>query len=311
MTMFDIIFGAKGTATTATENDSLADLFDNTEDNVQRIGEMEIASIPLKLCEIDPSYQRVETYTESAVNNIAAHWDNTKVGLPKVSRHPEEKRYYVIDGMHRLFAARKIGKKNLTCEIVTLSNNPMERRKQEATLFIGQIEVDIMKPMDQHKAKVMMGIPEYVEVDDIIKNTDGVEFKTRNGKGLGKPTHLTGYKEFVRLCKGRGKEHCQDVLDALIGAGWNMFGNGLGNRPLRMVSNVLFMHKGDEVKAEIARILRNYEVNLFLSKARGEYPECKPTQAATLYLEDYVCTNLNIPRLIDPEVTERFTPEVA
>lgn len=301
------IFGSK--ATVKVEENPLSDLFDNIEENVQKIGGMEIASIPLKLCEIDTSYQRVDTYTESTVDNIAIHWDDTKVGLPKVSRHPEEKRYYVIDGMHRLFAARKIGKKNLTCEIINLSSNPVERRKQEATLFIGQTDIDIMKPMDQHKAKVMMGVPEYVAVDDIIKNTDGVEFKTRNGKGLGKPTHLTGYKEFVKLCKGRGKEHCQDILDALIGAGWNMFGNGLGNRPLRMVSNVLFMHKGDEVKAEIARILRNYEVNLFLSKARGAYPECKPLQAATLYLEDYVCTNLGIERIIDPDIKERFTPE--
>lgn len=316
MAVFNI-FGSKEVKTeTETpitpEEKYLNRLYDVTEKNSQMIGNLEVASIPLELGEIDVTYQRIDTCTEMTINAIASGWDNAKVGLPKVSRHPEEKRYYIVDGIHRWAAAKKVGIDSLTCEILTLSDDPTERRKQEARLFVGQTEgVEQMKPMDQHKAMVLLGIPEHVAVKEIITNTDGVEYKVRNGRGNGKAGQLTGFKRFVNICRVRGKQHGQNIIDALIGAGWNTEKAGFGNQALDMVSNVLLAHKETEVKAEIARVLRDYDPTLFMSVARGAYQKCKPTQAAILYLDDCVCTNLNIPRLIDPKVTERFTPEVA
>lgn len=283
--------------------------FDQTMANVHTIGAKKFAFIPVKLLFVDERYQRKDTYRKATVNTLVAKWDPNKMDPLRVSVHRESCNFAVIDGMHRLFAAIIRGDAFIECEILDLGEDTEERLIKEATLFAYQdTEKDHLRPMDQHKSHLIRKDKEYVDLDDIVTHMEGVEFKAKDGRGAGKIGQLTGYVEATRICKVYGKKHMKDVLEALVGAGWNQVKAGLGNRPLRMVSQVLTAHTETEVKAEIARVLRNYDVNLFLSVARGAYPMVRPTTAATLFLEDWVCTNLEIPRLID-KAEQRVNPK--
>lgn len=299
MAMFNIFGKANVTTENKTAEELIKDkMYDLTEANTQMIGNLEVASIDLDLGEIDDSYQRYESLQESNVNYIASHFDNSKVGLPKVSRHADEKRYYIIDGIHRWKATKKIGPTNLTCEIVTLSDDPVERRKQEAKLFAEQNKtVEKVTPFQKHKANVLLGIKENVDLDDVVNNTEGIQFKEPHSTG--KVGDLAGFTAALEICKWYGKEHFQSVVDTIIGARWNTKRSGFGNDALRMVSTVLLYHKGKEIEAEIARLLHDIPKVTLEADAKSTYHDHTKTQANVLYLEDLLCYNLNIPRLID------------
>lgn len=314
--MFGFNFGSKGyevlSGNANKEENPNKGRFNQTMANVHDIGGKKFAYIPLTLLFVDERYQRKDTYRKATVNTLVAKWDPNKMDPLRVSVHRETCNFAVIDGMHRLFAAILRGDEFIVCEIIDLGDNTEERLIKEATLFAYQeTEREKLRPMDQHKAHLIRKDKEYVDLDDIVTHMDGVEFKAKDGRGAGKAGQLTGYVQATKICRVHGKEHMKNVLEALVGAGWNETKAGLGSRPLRMVSRVLLAHKETEVKAEVARVLRNYDVNLFLSVARGVYPMTKPGVAATLYLEDLVCTRLNIPRLIDGGDVKRVEPEVA
>ena len=294
------------------EEKMLERLFEITEHNKQKIGEKVYADIPVELLAIDESYQRTETYNKEKVKDLIANFDVRKMDTLLVSVHEDEHMYYIIDGMHRLLAAIAKGIKHINCEIQFFDGDPETRRKAEARRFIEQQEgIDKMSPLDQHKGHVVCEDEEYVHLHEVVENTDGIQFKTNKNRGRQPKGTITGYKEAMRTTKWYGKEHIQNVFDALIGAKWNEVGTGLGDTSICMVSNVLAAHpeEKEKVKAEIARVLINWEPKLFRGVAQGHYPFRSERNASILLLEDYVCTNLNIPRLIDKEtVKERFNP---
>lgn len=307
--MFNFNFGGKKyevLSGNVSENkvDPFAMVFDSVYTNRQKIGAKEYANINVDLLMIDESYQRVDTYSKAKVSALAEHFDISRMDTLMVSVHPEEKRFYVIDGMHRMFAAKAKGVEMLPCEILTFEGTPEERRKKEAKHFISQQEfIDKMSPLDQHKANIVLGDRACVALDAIVKGTNGaIHFKNNRNRGKQPVGTLTGYSAAVTMVKRKGKAHAKNVFDVLIGAGWNNAGTGLGNDSIRVVSDVLFAHGDDpQVKAEIARVLLKIDPYLFRASGRAAYKLRKPKCAYALYLEDIVCDNLNIPRLIDRE----------
>lgn len=277
-------------------------LFSLTEANKQRIGEKVFASIPVELLKVDESYQRIHTYNEDTLRRLIAKFNKDKMDPLVVVIHEEEKRYYIIDGMHRWLAALALGITELECVIIVIKGTPEERRKEEARRFIDQgNEVENVTPLQKHAGKVICGEKEYKILDEVVNELDEIHFKeNENSRGKQPIGTLTGYVQAVKIAR-KGKAHLKDVFDVLISAGWYKETTGLGNNALRMVSHVLLTHDQPEVKAECARILRRYEPRLFMATAQAAYLTRKPSNANDLYLEDCVCTNLGIERLIDKD----------
>lgn len=297
----------------ATEKDMMADrLFDMVERNKQTIGVKVYASIPVECLAIDESYQRTDTYSLEKVNGLTAHFDIQKMDTLFVSVHTEEKRYYIIDGMHRYLAAKENGITELPCEIQDFGTDPIERRRAEAKRFIEQqIGIDPMKPIDQHKGHLICGDKEYIDFDSVA-NELGLHIKNNKKKGKQPEGTITGYTEAVDRTRWYGKQHIKDVFEILIAAKWHTIGKGLGTDAINMVSQVLIAHNSnEEVKREIARVLSTHEPDYMFVHARLKYWYHNRAAGRAMFLEDYVCTSLNIPRLIDKEVKERFTPDVA
>ena len=298
------------TKTNVTREDKfLARLFEITNGNAQKIGGKVYAEIPVELLMIDESYQRVTTYNKDRVAKLTTQFDTNKMDTLVVSVHEEEKRYYIVDGMHRYLAAINRELKSLPCEIKHFSGTTEERQKEEAKYFINQyILTDPLSPIDQHKGRVLINEQAYVILDNAVNARKEIHLKDNRNKGRQKPGTITGYRAAVRIAE-RNEKLLNDVFDALIGANWHLVGTGLSDYSLRMVADVLAAHddKSDEVKAEIAKILRQIEPKLFRAVAQGKYVMRTQGSANALYLEDLVCTNLGIKRLIDTDIP-RYNP---
>lgn len=297
-----------------TSEDVLLDrLYDVIKANLVKVGNKYFALIDLGCLKADPEYQRIFTCSESKIEHLIAEWDSEVVDPLVVSDHEEEKRFYVIDGIHRLLAAIRRGEKALVCEVRFFAGDYKERQKAEAKLFAGQTDPrEPVKPYQRHKANLLNGVRENVILEEVVRSKSGVihlkgddaEDKVR---GKQKEGTVTGFNVAKSIGKNYGKEFLSDLFDILIAAGWHMKSRGLGNDSLLTIRNVYFTHHTPEVKAEMARILRNIDPNKLDADARHNYDGRLPGNARALYLEDLVCTNLGIKRLIDTDIP-RYNP---
>jgi hypothetical protein len=74
----------------------------------------EIVWLPTQTLLVDSDYQR--RVSQSKVSKMAKNWHPQSVGVIVVSLRADG-RYYVIDGQHRVAAAKKIGITELRCEV--------------------------------------------------------------------------------------------------------------------------------------------------------------------------------------------------
>ncbi|GHU95415.1 hypothetical protein FACS1894208_08190 [Clostridia bacterium] len=89
----------------------------------------EIREIPIGKLELAP-YQRPES-TER-VKRIVANFDIDRLGIITVNNR--DKRYYIVDGAHRVSALKRLGHKTVTCSVIRVSY------AEEAHLFATQNE---------------------------------------------------------------------------------------------------------------------------------------------------------------------------
>lgn len=126
--------------------------------NAVEIGNKVFCYIPVKMFRIDhDAYQRP---LQSSVKNIMDNWENDKCD-PITVNYRSDGYYYVINGQHRIEAARAKGILQIVADVfVGLTI------KEEANLFAGQYDgVTKLNPIDSFKANVTRG----EEIDTLIK----------------------------------------------------------------------------------------------------------------------------------------------
>ena len=275
------------------------ELFDLMESNIQKIGNKYYAFVPMELLYLDERYQRNDLASTNKINKLIKEWNPNKMDAIRVSIHSEEKLLVVIDGYHRTEAQECLKYKFIIAEIIFIKGTPEERLMEEARLFATQNdELDTLTPVEKHKANVLLGIKEYVELQEIIEKFK-IPFKAGKGRGVGKIGELTGYTEALAICKAYGKELLEDVMDILFSARWNLATKGLGNYALRTVKNILLLHPEakKEIKSEIINYFTPIDPDKFFASSMEKYPERKINERMTLYLEDYICEKLNLQKV--------------
>lgn len=299
------LFNQKIQETTEIEA-GIKDLFETTMINTMNIGPKKMAFIPVKLLFVDKDFQRTESYDKSKVDYIVSHFDENKMEPLLVSIHKDECRYSVLNGMHRLYASIKKGKTHVVCYIVELPEK--DRKKQEAWLFLSQQEgVDRMKPRDKHKGLVLLGDPTALLINEVINESEGKCFLKENiGRGKGSKGEFTNYDKLYRVAKDK---YLKDIMEIMYSINWHTETGGLGGRALSFVNAVYKTHKSNpNIKKEIAKVLIGYTPQNFLTQAKAAYPMRSEHSALCMYLEDWVCSNLGIERLININVSNRFNP---
>lgn len=109
---------------------------------------------------VDPKYQREET--PGWITWLAEHWKDSAVGVLTVSRRADGL-YYVIDGQHRLAAARRTGRHLVPCEIwANLSDS------EEADKFLDLNTTRNVRAIDRFRAAVEAGHPDQCEIQKIV-----------------------------------------------------------------------------------------------------------------------------------------------
>ena len=277
-------------------------LWDLTMSNIQRIGGKHYVFVPMELLFVDNRFQRVDENSKAKVNQLARNWDINKMDSLKGSIHAEELRISVIDGYHRVMAAKALGLSGLEVEILKeMPENPEERLIKEATYFATQgDEVSRLTPVQKHKANVLRGVKENVTVNELIEQYH-INLKKNPTRGRVAAGELAGFTTALTIAKNTGREMLDMVLNVLCESRWNMARNGLSANALATVYNMLRLHP--EYKTEICsaliRMLTPIEPDQLFAQSYAKYPNRGEKERILLYTEDLICDELGIARVYD------------
>tara|TARA_R110002020_G_scaffold449253_2_gene662305 strand:+ start:1545 stop:2423 length:879 start_codon:yes stop_codon:yes gene_type:complete len=123
-----------------------------------------IEQIDLDMLHIDENYQT--TLSESRIKRMVAGWDKNLVNRLVVNRR-ESGKLFIIDGQHRVAAARKLNIVALECDIYRFPTIAME-----ADYFhkFNTTRRPIVSKYDQYKALLTAGNPEIVGIENILRS---------------------------------------------------------------------------------------------------------------------------------------------
>lgn len=272
-------------------------LFTIIMNNAQTIGNKKFADIPIELLEIG-EYQRVDFYSKAKVNGLASNFNKNLMDPLTVSPHPEEGKFYVVNGMHRMEAAKIIGLETIECEILQgLSDVPETRLVEEANIFRKQtIGVEPVSPAAMHKANIICGDEPSITLDNVVKKY-GIMYKTNNRKGMCKENVLTGFAKALKTTRVHGTKMIDSIMYILNRSMWQMETGGLSNFAIAMIQNLLVYDREVFDNLDIvATILKEYSPRIFKAKAIAKYERRGVDVACSLYIEDLVSDVLPIER---------------
>ena len=286
-------------------------IFNMIINNAQTVGNKKFAAIPLELLTVG-EYQRVDFYNTSKVDYLTTHFDNNLMDPLKVSPHQEEGMFYVVDGMHRLNAAKAKGTiTELECEILQhLSAIPRERLIQEADIFRSQNKgTDALTPAAVHTANLICGNQASIDLDNVVRKYK-VMYKTNALRGKCNPGVLTGFSRAMAVAKTYGVEMLDSIFYVLNRSMWQMESGGLGNYPISMLRNLFYYDPETMINLELVTgILKEYSPKIFKAKALARYERRGDDVACSLFLEDLV--NEVLPLDMNVHVKYAVVPNVA
>lgn len=284
--------------TPATSTPATASIYNLVVNNIQTIGNKKFAYIPLELLTVDSRYQRNNLTKEKKINKLIDSWNKDLMNPILVSPHVEEAMFYIVDGFHRVEAAKRMGLAGIEAEVLfDLPTDTKERLVAEAKLFGNQLKaVDMLTAVQSHNANVLAGVEANILLEKIAEKYN-VNMKPVNCKAREKRINtVTAFVTALNAAK-KGEQLLDDIFDIVCYAGWNMGTDGFTHYVIQSLSNILSMHPDMRVASKTA--LKNYfrtkEAELILAEATVKYPLRKKGAQMTLYLEDYLHNTINMP----------------
>lgn len=255
------------------------------------------AYIPLSCCFVDARYQGMRSHKR--LNRLEKRFDKRKLTPITVVPHYEEHRFAIVDGQGRFLVAPKVGMDSLCATILMdAPEDAMERLKFEAEYFIGQdAEVEPVKPLEKHLARVIIGDPDAISIDKLLKKYH-IKFMATPGKR--KESVLGSYTDTYAIARNSG-EKCLDFIFSIIkNAGWNHEPNGYSTFVMRSLNEIWKEHDDDRdaIHTYLSDIFRQMTPTIFNTEAKAKYPKRDHRMACTLYVEDIVCDGIGIERKI-------------
>ena len=207
---------------------------------------------------IAEAYQR--TMIGHQINKIAKRYDDDAFGSLLVGRR-KDGTYWVVDGLQRLSAARKIGRKKVPCRIFE-SEGP----QHEAAVF-RKVNKDRsnVNAVALFKALLAEGDEEAIAIQDAVASV-GLKIRVENGKGAAWP--WIKCVRSAQRCYGRGgADHLIDTLRVICDC-WGGEDDALRGDIIDGMS--LFLHKCDDIdRVRLVKKLRTTSVADVLRFASG------------------------------------------
>lgn len=248
------------------------------------------AVIPVELIDASPLYQRVEGRNEKKLHKLKNEWDYNLMDALMVVPHPEEYKFYVVDGLGRLTVARQIGLSELDCVIIPGPADPEERLRFEAKHFLRQaICTDPLRPALMHNARVINGDKAAIAVENICREY-GVDILLTGGKRSEKK--LGSYERTYKVALQGGEDALRWIFDTIKAAGYDHESNGYSGRIITVLGKFHRQYANFSPR-EIGEYIRFQSPLIFQSKAVAKYPERahNPEIPMILYLQDYATAN--------------------
>lgn len=283
-------------------------LFDTIVANIQKVGTKNYACIPVQLLYVDPDYQRIMTRSKRKIQELVNNWDPSQMDPLKVVIHKEECCFAIVDGFGRWTASQQlpIPLDSLDCNIILdVPKNKKERKRFEARLFAHQSDsVERVRPAQMHNANVLLGVDEYLWIDDVCKKYD-IEISKgvagRVAKGV-----LGNYSRTLRIAKTLGYD-CLDYIFRLIcESRWNLERDGFSGHIVDAIANMWAYHPNDrkEIYTCLLSWMKNNTPNMFSTLSKGKYPS-RAGACYSLYFEDMLVNGLQIERVYTGDKTRR------
>lgn len=290
--------------TPATFTPATASLYNMAVNNMQTIGKKKFVCVPLELLATDSRYQRDAFTKESKINFLVDNWDANLMDPIRVSPHPEEAMFYIVNGFHRVEAMKRLGATTIEAEVlIDMPSDPEQRLVAEAKLFGNQLKaVDKLTPIQSHNANVLAGITANILLERIAEKYN-VNIKPANCQAREKRVNtVTAFATALRVAK-KGEQLLDDIFDIICYAGWNMGTEGFTHWVIQSLSNILSMHPDmrEASKTALKEYFRTREVENVLAEAIVKYPLRKKGVQMTLFLEDYLHTTIGMPYVYTKE----------
>lgn len=282
-------------------NSDLSRLYTVTKSSFQQVGGKYFVNVPVELLFADYRYQRLTDNSSAKIRKLVERWNPAKMDALRVSFHDDENKIAVINGMHRLIAAKILGLNMIECEVINdLPQDPVERLKAEAFIFVSQNdEVELLKPYQKHNAGILIGAPEYVILNNVISKY-GIELKkTVAGRGKCKAGELAGYSKALDIAIRGGEDYLDNIFNIICKSRWNLHSLGFSNKVLIAIYNVIRLHPDNiaEITQKCIEYMKPITPVQFIAESMSAYPKRKETEQVTLYLEDYLCDTIGMDRV--------------
>ena len=236
------------------------------------------AIVPIELMDVDYTYQRMPR--RAHINELKYHWNHACAGVLIVSHR--NNRFYVVDGQHRMFAAKELGFESLYCLVHTgLSQT------DEADIFTKQ---DEMKRRPSGGERITSGsvgkaFPEYKDVREICEYF-GVKHNRAYPTELGA---LGGAAAAVAITRANGKDMLRDIFWFIESVGWHMKPKAYSGEMLRALRNVFNAYGVESAFRALEKICASSTPHEICVTAQAENMKAKgPTEAITAYLGKFI-----------------------
>lgn len=261
----------------------------------------EFAAIPVALLNADNKWQR-SLNTAKAKRKIAMlikGWDDNQCRPVTVIYNEKNGNYDVIDGGHRVEAAREMGMESLVAEIIRFNGTEEEKDRYAAILFTDQgVATDRLTPAEKHKANLLLNVPENMTLE-IAAREHGFSLKNDGSRGYkkAKKNYVCGFTRALKFAKycPTALNYTFDVINAMH---WNEERYGLSASAIDMIGKVFAYHSGkeDDIARAMVNVLENMKPIQAFAEAAVEYKGRSRDSANLMWLEGKVCDYLNIQR---------------
>ena len=232
-----------------------------------------IAHIPVHLIKVDHRYQR-----EIKHNALINRWDPDKSSIITLSyRKGEPDVFYLIDGQHRVDAARKNGTDSLLAEIfvgLTL--------EEEAEMFATQNDGTAkLATCDTYKANLIFGEKIDTAISNVCKKYGVIVSRFR------KPKYLSGLGEARINVKMYGEKCLDWTLGIIDGADWDVHKHPYTASWLRAFRFAYAenIYDVDSAKSNLVKVLRDCNPAMISVFASVSYPNLESRKGVCVALD--------------------------
>ena len=243
----------------------------------------------------DNGFQREDSSSKESIMKLAKDFDKNKCDAVWGVPHPEEFTISVVDGMHRVIATN-IRKEGIVVKLIQgLSDDPEQRRIEEAFLFVTQNDrAENLRITQKHKANVLRGIKKYVVLDECLKDRK-IVIDSHILKNLSDDLRdtmsdyrvLSGYSAALQAAAlVNGRETLNNIFDIIEASGWRESASAYSANVIRTLKSILNLHNNDpKVVQAIINYFTPMEPMEFFARAYAKYPARREKERLCVLLE--------------------------